>query len=45
MRERWVLTKRGERVAGVLYGCAIAIGMTVIILGALGLAGFVEGLN
>jgi hypothetical protein len=44
-RDRWVLTERGERVAGVLYGCAIAAGMTVLILGTLLVAGAIEGLN
>jgi hypothetical protein len=44
-RQPVVLTERGERVVGVLYGCAIAIGTTTVILGAMGLAGWIEGLN
>ena len=40
-----VLTDRGERLVGALYGCAIAVGAALLILLAMGVAGWIETLG
>lgn len=44
-REPWVLTERGQRLAAALWTVAVMVGTTLFLLGALGFAGWIEGLN